>query len=215
MVDSESVAERREVAAGVTDLLVVDEACGEREQPQRHSGADALQGPSAVGFEGELSLAGPEPRFDPLAHRSERPVASRFVLSVGSQEVRSEACHLGFEVFAREALVGNDGIALELDAGEHLARHLALADVAGGKFEGDRHPVWRAEQVEAKAPEVAAVRAAVAIAGMPGELRAPGGLTRLAARHRRRVKQPQPVAEGRRVNGEVSDDLADRRSERT
>ena len=77
MVDSLSVAVGGEVAAGVTDLLVVDEPRGEREQAQCDAHADAFDGAAAVAFERELALTGPEHRLDPLADRAERAVAAR------------------------------------------------------------------------------------------------------------------------------------------
>src|SRR4051794_31665696 len=100
MVDSVSVAVGREVAPWVTDVVVVDEAGGEGEQPKRDAGAEALDRAAAVGFEGELTLAGPEHRFDPLADRAQRSVAARFVLAVGAQEVRAKRGHVLLEVDA-------------------------------------------------------------------------------------------------------------------
>jgi len=119
------------------------------------------------------------------------------------------------ELLAGKALVGHDGVALEIDAGEHLGRDLALAAVGRGELEGDRHPVGCAQQIEPKAPEVAGMRGAVPVGGVAGELRAPGRLARLATRHRGRVKQSQAVAERRRVKRQVGDDLADRGRQRT
>src|SRR5215211_9092608 len=112
MVDSESVAVGGEVAAWVTDVVVVDEAGGEGEQSQGDADADAGDGASAVAFEGELALAGPKHRLDPLADRAQRPVAAIFVAAVGAQEARTNAGHVGLEFIAREALVGDDGVAL-------------------------------------------------------------------------------------------------------
>src|SRR3954449_8250656 len=106
MVDSVSVAVGGEVAAWVTDVVVVDESGGEGQESERDAGAEALDGASAVGFEGELALAGPEHRFDPLAHGAERAVAWGLVLAVGAQEARAERGHVGLEVGAGEALVG-------------------------------------------------------------------------------------------------------------
>src|SRR3954451_10248541 len=97
MVDSVSVAVRGEVAAWVTDVVVVDESGGECEQSEGDAGAEAFDGASAVGFEGELALAGPEHRFDPLAHGAERSVAAGLVLAVGAQEARRERAHVGLE----------------------------------------------------------------------------------------------------------------------
>ena len=45
------------MAAGVADVLVVDEACGKREESECDADADACDGPSAVAFEGELGSA--------------------------------------------------------------------------------------------------------------------------------------------------------------
>src|SRR5919109_415623 len=115
MLDSVSVAVGGEVAAWVTDVVVVEEPGGEGEQPERDTGAEALDGAAAVGFEGELALAGPEHGLDPLSHRAERSVPARFVLAVGSEEVRAARGHVGFEVSAGEAFVGHDGVAVKVD----------------------------------------------------------------------------------------------------
>lgn len=48
MVDSESVAVGGKVAAAVTDLLVMDEPRGEREQSERDAGAEALDRASSA-----------------------------------------------------------------------------------------------------------------------------------------------------------------------
>ena len=86
---------------------------------------------------------------------------------------------------------------------EQFGGDLALGLVGGGELEGDRHPVRGAEQVEAEAPEEARVGGAVAVGGVAGELGALDGLARLRAGNRRRVEQPQPVAEGGREPGQV------------
>src|SRR3569833_317425 len=93
MVDSQSVAVGGEMAAWVTDVVVVQQSGGEGEQAQRDAGADARQGSSAVGFEGELALAGPDVRLDPLADGAQGAVAVRFVAAVGAQEARAERGH--------------------------------------------------------------------------------------------------------------------------
>jgi hypothetical protein len=58
MVDSESVAVGGEVAAWVTELLVVDEACREGKHAQCDVDADAEDGAAAVSLEPELAFAG-------------------------------------------------------------------------------------------------------------------------------------------------------------
>jgi hypothetical protein len=131
MVDSVSVAVGGEVAAWVTDVVVVEETGGEGQESQRDACAQAFDGAPAVGFEGELALAGPEHRFDPLADRSEGAVAMGFVAAVGAQEVRAEGGHDLFELFAGEAFVGHDGVAVQVDPLEHLGGDDALGGVGG------------------------------------------------------------------------------------
>src|SRR4051812_8669887 len=178
MVDSVLVAVGGEVAAWVTDLVVVPDAGCEREQAERDAAGEAGQGAGAVAFESELAFASPEHRFDPLANRSEGSVAARFVFAVGAQEAGAAAGHELLELFAREAFVGDDGVSGDGDASEQLGGNITFGDVGGGELKADRHPVRGAEQVEPEAPEVARVAAAVAIAGVPGELRASRGLAR-------------------------------------
>src|SRR4051812_16219050 len=106
MVDSVSVAVGGEVAAWVTDVMVVQDAGGEGEQAQRDAGAEAFDGAAAVCFQGELALAGPDDRLDPLADRSAAAVAAGFVFAVGSEEMRAERGHVLLELLASEAFVG-------------------------------------------------------------------------------------------------------------
>src|SRR5215207_1016973 len=214
MIDSESVAIGGEVAAWVTDLLVVDEARGECEQAQGDAHADAFDGASAVAFECELALAGPEHRLDPLADRAERAVSVRLVLAVGAQEAGTEGAHELLELLAGEAFVGQDGVALQLDAGEHFGSNDALGEVRGGKLERDWHAVRRAQQIQPKAPEVAAVALAPAVAGVARQLRAARGLARLAAGDRGAIERSEVVAKRRRADGQVRDDPRDRGRER-
>src|SRR5579875_1033825 len=148
MVDSESVAVGGEVAAWVTDLLVVDESRGEGQEPERDADADAGDGAAAVALERELAFAGPKRRFDPLPDRAQRPVAARFVFAVRTQKAGAEAGHDVFELLAGEAFVSDDGVAMQADAGEHLGRDLALGNVGWGQLKTDRHAVRRAQQVE-------------------------------------------------------------------
>src|SRR3954467_7543782 len=86
MVDSESVAVGGEVAAWLTDVVVVDESGGEGEQSERDADADAGDGAAAVAFEGQLALAGPKHRLDPLADGAQRAVAAIFVAAIGAQK---------------------------------------------------------------------------------------------------------------------------------
>ncbi len=171
--------------AGVTDLLVVHQARGECEESECDAGAQALGRAAAVGFEGELAFAGPEHRFDPLTDGAERSVAVRFASAVGAQQTRAETVDDLFELFAGEALVGENGVAVQRDAPEHLGGDDPLTDVGGGQLKGDRHAVGCAQQVEPKAPEVAAVRRAPAIAGLLGQI--PEQVSQAPARERQEL----------------------------
>src|SRR2546425_9541202 len=100
MVDSFSVAVSGEVPAGVTDVVVVDQAGGESQQPQRDAGADPPEGASAVGFEGELALAGPKHRLDPLAHGAQGAVAAGAVAAAGAAKAGTPGGHVTHEPHA-------------------------------------------------------------------------------------------------------------------
>lgn len=93
------------MSSGVTDLLVVGKARGEREESEYDAGAHPLRGAVAVGFKGELAFAGPEHRFDRLTNRAERSMAVRFVLAVGSEDACAETGDDLLDLFAGEALV--------------------------------------------------------------------------------------------------------------
>src|SRR5213596_2771907 len=172
MVVPELVAIGAEAPARLTDLGVMPEPGGEGEEPQPDAGAQARECAGAVALEAELSLAGPKDRFDPLAHAPERSELERLVLAIGTKELGSAIGHPALELGAGEALVGDDGEAGERDPLEHLARDLSLGSICRGELEGDRGPVARAEQIEAKAR----VTAAVAVGCDPRELGAPNRL---------------------------------------
>jgi hypothetical protein len=65
--------------------------------------------------------------------------------------------------------------------------------------------------IQPRAPEVARVAAAPAVGGIAGQLRAAGGLARLAARHRRGVQQPETITERRGADRQMRDDPRDPR----
>jgi hypothetical protein len=56
------------------------------------------------------------------------PKARLLVFALGAHEDRSELGHQLLERFAGEAHVGDHRVAVELDAGEHFGRDLALGD---------------------------------------------------------------------------------------
>jgi hypothetical protein len=205
MVDSELVGIGGVVAAGLADVPVVPEAGGGGGRRRPNSGAEAREGGGAVALVSGLALAGPEGRFDGLAGESRRAGAGLLVAPVGTREGRSLVCDEAVEVVAREALVGDQRVAGERQPLERLLGRLALGGVGGGRLEADRGAVAGADELEPQAPEVARVGAAVAVAGETGEVAAPAGRARLAVWHGRRVERPDPVAAGRRAEGQVAD----------
>jgi hypothetical protein len=132
---------------------------------------------------------------DPLTDRAERFVAVLLLCAVGSQKGCAEAGNDLLKLLAGEAVVGEHGVAVQRDASEHLGGDNAPTDVGGGQLKDDRHAIGRAQQVQPKAPDIAAVRGARVMAGLASQLRAAGGFARLAVRHRvlsssRRRSQP-------------------------
>ena len=70
-------------------------------------------------------------RFDPLTDAAEAAEAARFVFAVRAQEDRAELGHQPFELLAGEALVGDHGVTLEVDAFEHLGGDPRSGTLAG------------------------------------------------------------------------------------
>src|SRR5215211_7846168 len=205
MVDSESVAVGREVAAWLTDRFVVPEAGGEGQQSLRDAGDDAAERARPVALERELLLERLEDRLDPLPGAAERPEARLLVLAVGAHQATAVVGDEALEVAAREALVAEHDAPLDRDPLEDLGRRPALGNVGRRELEADRHALRGAEQKQPKAPEEARVRAAVAVAGVACQLGATRGLARLAARNGGRVEQPEPIAEAGRGEREQVD----------
>jgi hypothetical protein len=144
-----------------------------------------------------------------------RPQARLFALAVRAPENRAELRYQRFEVRAGEALVGDHGVAMQVHASEHLGGDLALGHIRGGQLKRDRHAVRCAQQVQPKAPEVAAVAGAVAVRGVASELRALDRFPGLPARHRGAVQQPDVVAprrRGERDHVQQPDDLRRQRA---
>ncbi|MDQ2759494.1 MAG: hypothetical protein M3Y17_03395 [Actinomycetota bacterium] len=61
---------------------------GEREKAAGHAGSEAVQGASAVAFEGEDVLGGPVDRFDALADRREVQSFAGLVFAPGAHDRR-------------------------------------------------------------------------------------------------------------------------------
>lgn len=97
-------------------------------------------------------------------------------LAVGADEGAAERDHVGFELGAGEAFIGDHGLSGLEHAFEQFGGDDPFGGVGGGELESDREPVGGAEEVEPEAPEPAAVRAAVAVAADPGQGGAAHGL---------------------------------------
>src|SRR5680860_1203995 len=90
MIDSESVAVGGEVPPGPTDRLVVAKARRQGEKAQCDTHADPGEGAPAVALQGELALAGPKDRLDPLAHRPQGAVSAPLPLAIGAHQARPD-----------------------------------------------------------------------------------------------------------------------------
>ena len=142
-------------------------------------------------------------RFDPLADPAEVAVAVGLVFAVGAEEPGGELADDLFELRAGEPFVADDELvtlegAVVAHPVEERCGDLAFGLV--GRRRGRSRcgiPSGGADEVEPEAPEVAAVRGAVAVGGIAGQVGALDRLARLAARNRRRIQQPQPVTERR------------------
>src|SRR6266545_268246 len=210
----DEVAAGRVDESGFPERPAVPDTGGQGEHSLTDPGPDAFGDVAAVEFQRELALGGLVDRLDPLADAAELAEPGLFVFAVGADEggVQSRDCLL--ELAPGEAFVADDDLLageepLAAGAVEHRRGDLALGLVRRGQAEADRHPVWRAQQIQPQAPEVARMRGAVAVGGPAGQLRALAGLARLAARHRRGVQESEPIAERRGDPRQVADDQAD------
>ena len=185
---------------GCSDEPVVPDAGGEGEESSGDSGVDAVDGASAVVFEGELAFHRVEHRFNPLANTAELPEARFFVIPVGSDQFGFEfSGDEVLELFPGEAFVADDDLAGSdqmFVVAEHRFGCFAFPNFRVSKSPDDRHSVGCADQVEAKSPEVSGVGGAVAVAGVACEVGAFHRFAGLAARYRGRVDQPGDLTPG-------------------
>src|SRR6266516_2247333 len=115
-VSTGSVVVGGEVAAGVAGVPVVPKASGESEQALGDAGDQAGHRVGAVALERELALERVDDRLDPLAHAAQPAKASGLVFAVGAQKEGTELSHQRLEVLAGEALVGDHGVAVKVNA---------------------------------------------------------------------------------------------------
>ena len=89
---------------------------------------------------------------------------------------------------------------------QHRLGRFALADLRICQPPDDRHPVGRAQQIEAESPEVTRVGSPVAMARMTGKVGAFHFFSGLAAGHRDGVDQPCDLARRGCVSPQFKDD---------
>jgi hypothetical protein len=120
------------------------------------------QGSATMLFQPELVFEGVDDRLDPLAHPTQRSEPIRLVLAVWADEVGPQRSDVLFEGSTGESLVGQDDRArgqglLASGVLQQRLGDLAFPEPGGGQTPGDRHAVWRAEQVQLETPVPAAV----------------------------------------------------------
>jgi len=104
------------------------------------AGGDAQDGAAAVAFEREGVLERVDDGLDPLAHAAQLAEPPRLAFAVGAHEVCLQAGHEVLELLAGESFVGEDRVAVEVQAAQHLGGHFALAEVGGCELEAGGVP---------------------------------------------------------------------------
>src|SRR4051795_12835291 len=199
-----------EGAAGAAELVVERDAGGEGEQSLADACSEAVQGAGAVAFEREQVFAGPEDAFDALADRGQVRPWTGLVFAVRSDDQRVAVAHLGGEVSAGVALVADhDQRPAALTALDEFQADVAFVAFGAGQRDRARGAVKGEQAVQPKAPEKAAVAAAVAVVGGVGERTAAHRLDAARTLHRGRVDDQQVVIEARAEFGELPDQRLD------
>ena len=129
------------MAAGESEVVVVGDARGEREQSDADPDAQVVQGAGAVALEPEYAFGGVDDRFDGLADAGDDRRLAGLVFSVRTHDRGAELGGGGFELRAGVALVGDDGLAAVQAAGEQSDRDLALATLRRPQGRGAWCPV--------------------------------------------------------------------------
>ena len=106
------------MAAGESEVVVVGDARGEREQSDADPDAQVVQGAGAVALEPESAFGGVDDRFDALADAGDDRRLAGLVFSVRTHDRGAELGGGGLELRAGVALVGDDGLAAVQAAGE-------------------------------------------------------------------------------------------------
>ncbi len=126
-----------------------------------------------------MSLGGPKDRLDPLSDRGQAQTGTGLVAAHGPHDPGPQPAHAGGELATRVALVADERQRIRAAHAPHqLQAHLALIARGMSQGEGARGAVGGEDRMQAKSPEPARVRGAVAVAGRIRQRRA---LDRLAA----------------------------------
>src|SRR3954454_25256526 len=199
-----------EGAGGAAELVVERDAGGEGEQSLADACSEAVQGAGAVAFEREQVFAGPEDAFDALADRGQVRPWTGLVFAARSDDQRVAVAHLGGEVAAGVALVADhDQRPAALAALDEFQADVAFVAFGAGQRDRARGAVKGEQAVRPKAPEEAAVAAAVAVVDGVGERTAAYRLDAAGTLHRGRVDDQQVVIEARAEFGELPDQRLD------
>src|SRR5680860_241587 len=171
-----------ERAARSPELVVEPDACRQAEEALGDTLAQAGKGTSAVALQREQVLAGEEDRLDALSDRGQVRAAAGLITPGGSHDRGAQGIdRLGEGTPGIPLVAQEDLTAGSLAAAQQLQADLALVTLGAGEPKRPRRAVGGEDGVQAKAPEEAAVRGAVAVVGGIGEGRAADGLAAAGA----------------------------------
>ena len=131
---------------------------------------------------------------------------------IRNETTKSPEQHYPLALFSSEALVGEDDLPVAdqvVVAAQQGLGDLAFPELGVGQSPDHRHAFRGADQVQAEAPEVARVRGAVPVAGVPGQVGALDGFAAGAARDRGGIEQAEDFVPGFGVPGQGGDHRTD------
>src|ERR1039458_3723989 len=183
---------------------VVPDRGVEREQALDHAGPQPGGYPAAMVLGTGLALQRPDDRLGTLPQPVREVTRLLLVFAGRADQVQVQPGEVVFGVLSGQALAGDDGGAGPRAAGWLGVRHLpGLVPLAGQPGTGQAEPgdgaVRGDDEHQPGSPVKPAAGSAMAIAGVPGQVRALRGDGGLAARHRGAVHQPQHLRRPRRL----------------
>jgi hypothetical protein len=179
-------------------LVVEGDRGGEAAEACEHAFSEAVERAGAVAFEGQEVFAGSEDALDALADRCQVRAVAGLVFAAWPDERGAAFGNGGGELAAGVALIAEqDHGAVSASALEQGQADRALVDLRRSELQRPWCAVRGEDRVQPEAPEVAGVRAAVAVVGGIPERGALDRLTRASAFDRGRVDRQQIVIEPR------------------